>query len=129
MLGSGRYGHLSEPVALKEIAARLSVFLEQDGWRGVPARSDPIQAVAVACGSAGQFIEQARTKDCQLLITGETSFHTCLEAAASGIGLLLLGHFASERFAVVNLAERLQQALPELEVWASEREKDPIVWL
>ena len=42
---------------------------------------------------------------------GEARFHTCLEAEAAGIGLLLPGHFASERFAVECLAEVLGQAV------------------
>ena len=44
------------------------------------------------------------------------------------MGLLLPGHFASERFAVVNLADRLAAQFPELHVWASRQERDPLRW-
>ena len=60
---------------------------------------------------------------------GETSFHTCLEAEAANIGLLLPGHFASERFAVEHLAEVLAQQFPSLSVWASREERDPMRWI
>jgi putative NIF3 family GTP cyclohydrolase 1 type 2 len=64
-----------------------------------------------------------------LLVTGETSFHTCLEAQASGVALLLPGHYASERFAVEQLAQVLADAFADLKVWASRREQDPLQWL
>jgi putative NIF3 family GTP cyclohydrolase 1 type 2 len=64
-----------------------------------------------------------------MLITGETNFHTCLEAQAQGIALLLVGHFASERFAVEALAERLASDFADLKVWASQSEADPLTWV
>jgi putative NIF3 family GTP cyclohydrolase 1 type 2 len=64
-----------------------------------------------------------------VLVTGEVRFHTCLEAEALGVGLVLAGHFASERFAVEQLAEVLARQFPALDVWASADEKDPLHWL
>ncbi|MEO8497908.1 MAG: Nif3-like dinuclear metal center hexameric protein, partial [Planctomycetota bacterium] len=81
------------------------------------------------CGSAGSFLEAARSKDCDLLVTGETSFHTCLEAEATDMALLLPGHYASERFAVEILADVLAEQFPGIDVWASRDEADPLKWL
>jgi putative NIF3 family GTP cyclohydrolase 1 type 2 len=61
-----------------------------------------------------------------VLVTGETSFHTCLEAEARGIGLILAGHFASERFALLSLADYLTDQLADVTVWASRSERDPL---
>ena len=66
---------------------------------------------------------------CDLLITGETNFHTCLEAEATGVGLLLAGHYASERFGVERLADIVARQFPNLECWASVDERDPLTWL
>jgi putative NIF3 family GTP cyclohydrolase 1 type 2 len=63
------------------------------------------------------------------LITGEATFHTCLEAESLGIGLGLLGHYWSERFAMERLALSLSEPFPELTIWASRSEHDPIVAL
>ena len=63
------------------------------------------------------------------MVLGEARFHTCVEAEAWGIGLLLPGHFASERFAVEDLAELLAKEFPEVQVWASREERDPLQWL
>jgi dinuclear metal center YbgI/SA1388 family protein len=128
-LGSGRRGRLAAPVTLGELAARLGRFLSLPGMQLVGRPDDSIERVAVACGSAGQFLEAARRCGCQLLVTGETSFHTCLEAEATGVALLLPGHFASERFAVEQLAGVLAREFPQLAVWASRRETDPLRWI
>ena len=61
-----------------------------------------------------------------LLLTGEARFHRALEAEALGIGLMLAGHHATERPGVEDLADRLASQFPELTVWASRRERDPI---
>jgi putative NIF3 family GTP cyclohydrolase 1 type 2 len=52
-----------------------------------------------------------------------------LEAEARRIALLLPGHFASERFAVETLAETLAGQFPELVVWPSRNERDPLQWV
>lgn len=128
-LGSGRLGRFTPPQKLAQIAGRLKAFLNITGLQ-VVGESDPlISTAAVACGSGGSFLEPAIGAGCQLLVTGEASFHTCLEAQASGIALLLTGHFASERFAVVRLAAVLAGAFPALSVWASEEERDPLLWI
>ena len=65
----------------------------------------------------------------EAMVLGEARFHTCLEAEAWGIGLLLPGHFASERFAVEDLAGLLGRQFPEVQVWASRQERDPLEWI
>ena len=62
------------------------------------------------------------------MIIGETRYHTCLEAEAVGMGLIMPGHYASERFAVESLAQMMTQRFPGLEITPSQREHDPIRW-
>jgi putative NIF3 family GTP cyclohydrolase 1 type 2 len=61
-----------------------------------------------------------------MLLTGEATFHTCLEARSLGIGLGLLGHFSSERFAMESLAKQLAYEVDSIEVWPSKNESDPV---
>jgi dinuclear metal center YbgI/SA1388 family protein len=128
-LGSGRRGKFASPLRLSEVASRLKSFLKISGLHAVGPADALISSVAVACGSGGSFLEHAIRQDIDLLVTGETSFHTCLEAEARGVHLLLAGHFASERFAVERLAEVLAGEFPKLVIWASEQEADPLRWL
>ena len=125
-VGTGRVGDLREPMKLADVAKSLKSFLGIDYVRTVGAGDTCVRRIGVACGSAGQFIEQARGDGCQLLVTGETSFHTCLEAEATDISLLLLGHFASERFAMESLAVQIGAEYPDLNVWPSQTESDPL---
>lgn len=128
-LGAGRCGILSRSVPLREIAERLRSFLRIQRLQYVGDLDSPITQVAVACGAAGEFLTAAQLAGCQLLVLGETNLHTCLEAEATNVSLLLLGHFASERFAVEHLAAALADAFPTLTVWPSVVEADPVRWL
>ena len=127
--GAGRWGWLEEPLGLGQVAQRVKEFLSIERLQMVGQPEQPVRTVAVACGAAGEFLDAARRVGCDCMLIGETRLHTCLEAEAAGMGLLLAGHFASERFALESLAEILAGQFPELEVWASRRERDPIRWV
>jgi len=127
--GAGRHGTLRSPLALRELAARVKAVLAIDNAQAVGALNQKISRVGVACGSAGEFLPAAKAAGCDCLVTGEVRFHTCLEAESLGVSLVLAGHFASERFAMVELADRLATAFPSVQVWASQQETDPIHWL
>lgn len=127
-LGAGRWGRWTTPRTVADVAATIkeSLAIPQVGVVGPAERK--LERAAIACGSAGQFMTPARRAGCQLLITGETNFHTCLEAEATGTALILTGHFASERFAVEELAEVLRGQFADLTIWPSRQERDPLVW-
>lgn len=128
-LGVGRLGRFLTPLALPQLAERVRQFLaiERLQWVGDPEQ--PVRRVAVTCGAADDLLEAAREADCDALVLGEARFHACLEAEAYGIGLILPGHFASERFAQECLARMLAEQFPPLTVWASRQERDPLRWL
>lgn len=124
-LGTGRIGILSEAAMLESVVQRVKSLFSHCRPRGVDG-GRPVETIAVACGSGGSLLEPAVHAGCDLFITGEASFHTCLEAQASGISLLMIGHFASERFSLVELAERLSGAFPGVDSWACSNEFDPV---
>jgi dinuclear metal center YbgI/SA1388 family protein len=124
--GSGRYGLVGEPLTRRELADRTKEFLGIESVRITGAADANVARAAIACGSGGSFLEAAMAAQCDVLVTGETSFHTCLEAEANGVGLILAGHFASERFAMLSLADYLTDQLSSATVWASHSEHDPL---
>ena len=128
-LGSGRIGWLEEPLGLARMADRVKRFLSVGQLQIVGDGERPIRTMAVACGAAGEFLDAARQAHCDAMLIGETRYHTCLDAEAAGIGLILPGHHASERFAVECLADLLGKEFPTLQVWASRDERDPLVWV
>lgn len=125
-IGAGRLGRLQEPQALAKFVSSIKLNLSIDSVRVVNADGSPVQRVAIACGSGGSFLGKAKARGCDALVTGEATFHTCLEARARGMSLVLLGHFASERFAVETLAESLSASFESTEIWSSTTERDPL---
>ena len=109
--GAGRWGWLEEPLALCKLAGRVQDFLAIERLQLVGDSEQTVRTVAVACGAAGELLDAARSAGCDCMVLGETRFHTCLEAEACGLGLILPGHFASERFAVECLADGLVAAV------------------
>ena len=128
-LGSGRIGRWSAASGWNEFVRAVKSAFGQDSIRGVAAGKPQIERVAIACGSGGSLVPAAIDRGCDALVTGELNFHACLECQSHGIGVVLLGHFASERFAVERLAAALHNSFADLEVWASQHEADPIVAL
>lgn len=124
-LGCGRVGVFSEPQPLQSVAEVLLNEIPEGRlrWVGSPT---PVSRVAIACGSGGSLLPAALEHDCQLFLTGEATFHTCLEVEATGICMAMLGHFASERFSMVHLATLLKGAFPGIKSWAARNEKDPV---
>lgn len=127
-LGSGRMGRRAV-VTLGEFAKQTKMEFGLAGMHVVGDSDAKVEKIAVACGSGGSFLAAAGRNGCDTLVTGETNFHTCLEAKACSISLVMLGHFGSERFAVEWLAKSLATEFTELNCWASFRESDPVSWL
>lgn len=125
--GAGRIGRLDKPTTLGELINRASTAVEATTARRVGTADQQVCKVALACGSGGSFLAAAKRRGCDAMITGEATFHTCLEAESLGIGLGLLGHFWSERFAMERLAQTLSAEFPELTIWPSRCEHDPVV--
>lgn len=128
-VGSGRHGILAGPVTIDQLARTAAGICGANDVR-VVGNAAEIWRVAIACGSGGSFLQAAAACGCQAMITGEATYHTCLEAEALGVNLVLVGHFASERFAMVKLADDLQARFAangnECDAFASENDLNPL---
>lgn len=127
--GAGRFGTLAEAMSLKEFLGRVREALNVRRLQYVGQLDQPVRRVAVACGAGGSFLEDAVAQGCDTLLTGEASFHTCLAARHRRTALILPGHHATERPAMERMAETLAEAFPDVRVFASQNECDPIQWL
>lgn len=129
--GAGRMGVLpanSTGMTLADFVALAKTKLGIGELPFVGDRLRPVSRVAIACGSGGEFLSAAIDRDCDVLLTGEARFHTCLEARGAGIGLLLAGHYATERPGMEHLAAVIAREFPQVTAWASEVERDPVQW-
>ena len=133
--GSGRMGIWAHPgdqktaaTSLDDFIAMVKTMLRIDVLPFVGDRQQPVSRVAIACGSGGEFLSAAINRTCDVLLTGEARFHACLEARGAGIGLVLAGHYATERPALEHLAAVISREFPDVTAWASEVECDPVQW-
>jgi dinuclear metal center YbgI/SA1388 family protein len=124
--GEGRLGELKEPTTLGELARRAKAALSANAVQivGDPAR--PVRTVALACGAAGEFLTHAIKRKVDVFLTGEVRFHDALAARGANVGLILPGHYATERPAVEDLAAKLTADFPGVTAWPSRAERDPL---
>lgn len=125
-IGIGRCGRLPQPMKLRDFVSRAKQFLKIAHVDVVGTDDRAVSHVGVACGSAGELMDAALRAGCDTFVTGEARFHTAVEADALGIALVLVGHYAGERFGVEHLADVVSDAFPKLTVWPSRRESDPL---
>lgn len=125
----GRVGNFKNPIAAAELAKRVRGMLNAGAVQLVGGKDSAISRLAIACGAAGEFLEDARQVLADAFLTGEMRFHDYLRAREMGIALILPGHYATERPAVVELATILHREWPGLTIWASRCEAEPITWV
>lgn len=126
--GAGRWGCLPQTLSLQATVELIKQRLQIECLQYAGPAELPITKIGIACGSAAEFLSDAQAQGCQVLLTGEGRFHSALEARSLGMGLILAGHYATERPAVEALAQTLHSRFSDLEVWPSRVETDPIKW-
>jgi dinuclear metal center YbgI/SA1388 family protein len=127
--GEGRIGQLPRPTPLHELAQTIKTALRARQLQLVGPAERSVEKVAVVCGAGGELLADAVRSHADVFVTGELRFHDYLAAQANDLALLLPGHYATERIGVEILAARLQQQWPDLEIWPSRRERDPVAWV
>ena len=124
--GEGRVGDLAKPTTLGKLAARAKKELAAASVQVVGDLSRPVTKVAVACGAAGEYLVDSLRAKADVFVVGELRFHDALAARAAGVGVIVPGHYATERPAVEELAAKLAADFAGLTAWASRRETDPL---
>jgi len=106
--GIGLGGSLPEPVAVDEFVARVRTVLDRDPlvFAEGPER---IARVAISSGGAGRHLIEAAHEGYDLFLTGEPDEPGMHTARELGIHFVAGGHYATERFGVQALAERLAE--------------------
>ena len=124
--GEGRIGELATPTTLEELAGLAKTALAATSIHVVGEMNKTVRRVAVACGAAGEFLVDSIRANADVFLTGEMRFHDALTARTAGVGVLLPGHYATERPAVEDFAAKLAADWPGALVWASRVERDPV---
>lgn len=124
--GEGRIGELAVPATLGGLVSFIKRDLAAVSVQIVGNENTPVKKIAIACGAAGEFLSDSIRLNADLFLTGELRFHDALIAREANIGVIIPGHFATERPAVEELAVKLAADWPGLTAWSSRVECDPL---
>jgi dinuclear metal center YbgI/SA1388 family protein len=127
--GTGRIFALQEPCTLRSLSNKVSLRLNVSGVRCVGDMDMMVERVAVCTGSGGSLVKTFLKSGADVFITGDVKYHEARDAEQAGVGLLDVGHFASERMVVDLFYERLTQwaqaSKAEIKVKVFDGESDP----
>jgi len=92
-----------------------------------------VMRVAVCAGSGSSLMSAFISSGAQVYISGDLRYHDAREVEAADLGLIDIGHFASEYIVIETLANRLTKVLTandmDVKVEACKLEKDPFTVL
>ncbi|MCE3014952.1 MAG: Nif3-like dinuclear metal center hexameric protein [Pirellula sp.] len=120
--GTGRYGILPTETSIESLQSTLTKSIPYCQFRHTHSIQRVVQKVGIVCGSGGTLLSLAIKAGCDAMLTGEATYHQCLEAEANNLALLMVGHFASESFAMTELAARLSRLHPDVASKVSKHE-------
>jgi len=127
--GLGRVGQLPQPLALKAVAATLKAALSISTVKVAGNPEMPVERVAVCSGSGNALLTAAIASGAQVYVSGDLGYHAARDAQQAGMGLIDVGHFASEHLVVEALAASIRSAVAaaglSAVVEAADMERDP----
>ncbi len=131
--GLGRIGELDETMELASFAIKIKEDLGLKSVKIAGKPDLPVNKAAVCSGSGSGMMRDFISSGAQVYISGDLRYHDARDAEAANLGLIDIGHFASEHLVVESLAENLRELLFEIgmdiTVKACGLEKDPFIIL
>ena len=131
--GLGRVGELEETMELLPFALSIKEKLGLKYIKVAGKPDLPVRRVAVCSGSGSSLMKDFYSSGAQVFISGDLRYHDAREVEALNLGLIDMGHFASEYLMVEVLAKRLDKVLAadhkDIKVEACRLENDPFLVL
>ncbi len=117
--GGGVVGRLPQPMATERFLALVGSAFGIDVIQHNGYEARPIERVAL-CGGSGSFLlPRALSARADAFLTGEIGYHPFF-GHETGMLLVEMGHYESERFTIDLLHDILSEALPGLRVEPTE---------
>jgi len=131
--GLGRIGILDTPTDLKSFALMIKQSLGIENLKFAGRPDLPIDTVALCSGSGSSLMGRFFSSGAQVYISGDLHYHDARDVESADLGLIDIGHFASEHLMVDVLANQLKAIIAEknmkVQIEAYKHEKDPFVYL
>ena len=123
--GAGMTGRLAEPMDEAGFLLRLKEIFKVAVIRHSPLRGKLVETVAV-CGGSGSFlIPDAISNKADFYITGDMKYHQFFDADGK-IVIADVGHYESEQFTCLIIADYLKKNFPNFAVRISETPVNPV---
>jgi len=95
--GLGLVGTLPTKTPLRQFAQQARQAVQEDFAHFAGETKWPVKRVAIITGSPGSAANIVTKKLADVIVTGELNYHAVLDITARGVGVVTLGHAASER--------------------------------
>ena len=114
---------MTQECTLSDFLAHVKTALGCEGLRYVDG-GKPVRKVAVGGGSCASGMLEALDAGCDTFVTSDIKYNQFWDAKDLGLNLIDAGHFHTENPVAAYMAERLQEAFPEISVKLSEKHDD-----
>lgn len=124
--GIGRAGRLARQTSLRALAAKLQAATGAVVVQVVGKPDRKLTSAAVCAGAAGRMpLDSPAARRCDVIVTGEIRHHDALAFERAGKAAVALGHWASERLVLQQVARRLRSGLKGVKVRISKADRCP----
>lgn len=123
--GIGRVGVLPASVSLNALAKKLKRATRAHCVQIVGSGDHKVRRAVVVAGAAGTLPLRLPPVSGDVIITGEIRHHDALTLGRLGVAAIALGHWASERPVLTDLARRLAEALRPATIVVSDEDRGP----
>ena len=126
--GAGIIGHLAEPMEKEDFIAHVKEVFNADCIRFNSWTGEQVSRVAL-CGGSGAFLmPKATSHKADAFLTGEVGYHRFF-GHDNELLLIELGHFESEQYTIEILHEVIKKSAPDLPIYETEVETNPINYI
>ncbi len=131
--GLGRIGELDESIDLVSFALSIKKKLGLSTVKIAGNLDLPVTIAAICAGSGSSLMDEFFSSGAHVYVSGDLRYHDARSIEDANLGLIDIGHFASEHLIVDVLRDRLSMHLNEtgidVKVEACTLENDPFVRL
>jgi dinuclear metal center YbgI/SA1388 family protein len=111
--GPGRIGALDESTELASFAQSIKEKLRLNSVKVAGKPDLSVSRAAICTGSGSSLMNDFFSSGAQVFISGDLKYHDARAVETANLGLIDIGHFASEHLIVEVLADRLKKVLSE----------------
>ncbi len=104
--GIGRIVYLEEEMYILHIIDKIKKIFNIEIVRFADCGKDMVKKICVINGSGNSLIKDCYNENIDLIITGDTTYHTAFDSIENGISIIDLGHFNSENLVYKEVMKR-----------------------